>query len=1224
MMGKLRKMSKTYYLRQIVACLLVYCILLAVPMQVALAGIGDGTHTVVEGTADIFAPGGGFDAVIDMLSDRAVINWTDFDTIAGQLAAFVKSSGGNFAVLNRIIGANPTLFNGNLYAPNGNVFIVNTRGIVFGPTSYIQARNLVASGIDIRNDNFMNGIYQFESFPATPENPFSHVIGDVTNEGVLTGIDAESVALIGKNVSNIGTIRTTAPDGAVVMAAGETVLLNEVGSNIVVQAITMTNPADHLVYNTGAFEASSGNVGKVILAAGDIYSTAISGVDSLSASAHGSEISALGLPGGIILDGDVEAGEITLVGNYDNDDHGEVVAMGKLTSTTGDIDISAADDTIYLLDDVDAEVDLNLHNSTWVADGKKLDAGQDVIVGDGTADGTTLTGEGALTVEAGRNITLGGAVEASTLTPGVLVLKADTGSLGGDMTAYGTLTNTANGGGSIDIYSSDSTTFLHDNVSAGVDINLHNDTWVADGKKLDAGQDVIVGDGTADGTTLTGEGALTVEADRHITLGGAVVASDSTSGDLILKANAGITPGHMTAYGTITNTANGGGSIDIYSSDGTTFLFDNVSAGVDLNLHNWTVAGAGITLEAGNDVHLDDTKILYGLGDLTVEADHDVYLGGPVTTDGDMILTADRIGDSDGKLVVQSKLTTTNSGNIEMAAGSDEIEGGIRLNYDGVEPEVEADGSILLNSDTYAVDGVVLGAGQDVVLAADKTLTGYGDLTVMADVDIVLGALDHGGDVIAGGDLILDAGNDILAYGELITTDGSEGDIHLYSSDSTTHLFGDVTADVTDGGSIFLHNDAQVAGGVTLKAGEDVILDDTKTMDGDGVLTIEADRNIVLGGAVTADGTMTLRADADQGEFDYIPGGSMWANSTLETTAGDIDIYAFDSTIYLADDVTAFWDLILNNNTEAAPDITLKAGNNVQSPAHLTAEGNLTIEATGGAITAHEIIMPVGPPETTLTLTQNDKLDMEQNVTVINRENTHLVATSTADSVTSEAAAKWLDITAWAYENITLSDESGDITTLALYAEEGDIKITAEDGKLYANDTIDAGRDIVITATDEASDAIFLNADINADRDILLNNNTWAYDGALIDAGRDVRVGWDEIHLEYDPKIRVGWDEIHLEYDPKTLTGEGTLTVEADRHITLGGAVAVSDATPGDLVLRADAGSLGGDMIAYGTLTNPGGDIDTYSSDDTTQLWDDVILSGDLTPVILPCITAPR
>ncbi len=943
MMGKLRKMSKTYYLRQIVACLLVYCILLAVPMQVALAGIGDGTHTVVAGAADVSAPGGGADAYINMLSDRAVINWNDFDTIAGQLAAFVKSSGGNFAVLNRIIGANPTLFNGNLYAPDGDVFIVNTRGLVFGPTSYIQARNLVASGIDIRNDDFMDGgSYQFESFPETPGHPYSDVIGNVTNKGLLTGIDAESVALIGKNVTNIGTIRTTAPDGAVVMAAGESVLLNEVGSNIVVQAITMTDPAQHLVYNTGTFEASSGNVGKVILAAGDIYSTAISGVDSLSATANediillddiqageivmeaGQDITlvdtktmvsdgtlTLEADRNVILGGAVTAGG-TMTLKADADDSGGIaggtmLAKSALGTTAGNIEISASDDdTIYLLGDVDAAVDLKLHNTTVAGPGITLEAGNDVVLADdktltgfgtltveadrdivlggavttgGTmtlradkntdtvgdmrakstltttagdidiygnaidlddnvyaahdlllnnntvvaadkklnagrhvtlADDKTLDGEGALNVEAGDNITLGGAVESA----GTLTLIADKNlNTVGDMRAKSTLTTTA---GHIDIYGN--AILLDDNVDAAVDLNLNNNTWVADGKKLDAGRDVIVGDGTADGTTLTGAGDLEVEADRHITLGGAVVASDSSAGNLILKADAGTNPpgagvGNMTAYGTITNTANGGGSIDIYSSDTTIFLHDDVSAGVDLNLHN----------------------------------------------------------------------------------------------------------------NTWAADEVVLDAGQDVVLAADKTLTGDGDLTVMADENIILGELDHGGDVIAGGDLILDAGDDIYAYGKLITTDGSEGDIHLYSSDSTTHLFGDVTADVTDGGSIFLHNNAQVTGGVTLKAGEDVILDDTKTMDGVGVLTVEADRDIILGGAVTADGTMTLKADADtvDHESGATTGGLMHAKSTLETTTGDIDIYG--NYILLDDNVTAAQDLILNNDTTVAADKTLKA-----------------------------------------------------------------------------------------------------------------------------------------------------------------------------------------------------------------------------------------------------------------------------------------------------------
>ena len=84
--------------------------------------------------------------------------------------------------------------------------------------------------------------------------------------------------------------------------------------------------------------------------------------------------------------------------------------------------------------------------------------------------------------------------------------------------------------------------------------------------------------------------------------------------------------------------------------------------------------------------------------------------------------------------------------------------------------------------------------------------------------------------------------------------------INLYVlGGETIHLFGNVTADVTDGGSIFLHNNTQVASDVTLKAGLDVTLDDGKTMTGAGALTIEGDRDITLGGKVTAGGDLTLK-----------------------------------------------------------------------------------------------------------------------------------------------------------------------------------------------------------------------------------------------------------------------------------------------------------------------------------------------------------------------------
>ncbi|MGB2808093.1 MAG: filamentous hemagglutinin N-terminal domain-containing protein, partial [Sedimentisphaerales bacterium] len=235
-MGNFRRISKKYYVRQFVTCMLVYIMLLGMPVQVALAYIGDGGGGIpVAGDATITAPGGTNNALIDMITERAVINWQDFDTDVGQLAEFIKSSGGNFAVLNRVIGGNQTSFLGDLKALNGDVFVINTRGIVFGPDSYIQARNFVASGIDMSNNDFMvpDGQFAFQRNSSGYAN--DELIGNITNNGIDTGhgIHADQVALIGRNVTNKGLI--SAPGGAVVMAAGEAVYLNQFGSNVSVE-----------------------------------------------------------------------------------------------------------------------------------------------------------------------------------------------------------------------------------------------------------------------------------------------------------------------------------------------------------------------------------------------------------------------------------------------------------------------------------------------------------------------------------------------------------------------------------------------------------------------------------------------------------------------------------------------------------------------------------------------------------------------------------------------------------------------------------------------------------------------------------------------------------------------------------------------------------------------------------------------------------------------------
>ena len=300
-MKNLRKIMRKYYLRQVLACWLVFYMLIGIPASTVLANIGDGGYTVPVGTIG-FSGGSGTDAYIDLLTSQTVINWQNFDTITGQLVEF---GGVGSAVLNRIVAGGATQFYGNLQALGIDVFIINTRGFIQGPDSFMQARTLVLSGIDIRNSDFMSGHYQFEKFASTMENPFSNVIGKVETLGGSI-IEAENIALIGKNVINRGILRTTAPGGCVVMAAGESVYLQNIGSNVVVEVDITTSPAAYRVDNGGSMGTGPGTIdapdSRVVLAAGDIYSTAIEGVESLRAESY----SNVTFTGAIQATGDVE------------------------------------------------------------------------------------------------------------------------------------------------------------------------------------------------------------------------------------------------------------------------------------------------------------------------------------------------------------------------------------------------------------------------------------------------------------------------------------------------------------------------------------------------------------------------------------------------------------------------------------------------------------------------------------------------------------------------------------------------------------------------------------------------------------------------------------------------------------------------------------------------------------------------------------------------------
>jgi filamentous hemagglutinin family protein len=147
-------------------------------------------------------------------SDRAIINYNSFGIGAGNTVNFFQPSSSSVA-LNRVTGGSISEIYGALNA-NGNIFLINPNGVLFGPNSSVNVGGLVASSLDMNNDDFIAGKYHF----SRGSGPASFVI----NKGNISAREGGSVSLLGNAVRNEGVI--TARLGSVNLASGDAVTLD--------------------------------------------------------------------------------------------------------------------------------------------------------------------------------------------------------------------------------------------------------------------------------------------------------------------------------------------------------------------------------------------------------------------------------------------------------------------------------------------------------------------------------------------------------------------------------------------------------------------------------------------------------------------------------------------------------------------------------------------------------------------------------------------------------------------------------------------------------------------------------------------------------------------------------------------------------------------------------------------------------------------------------------
>ncbi|MBI2753524.1 MAG: filamentous hemagglutinin N-terminal domain-containing protein [Betaproteobacteria bacterium] len=178
-------------------------------------------------------------------SPNSIINWQGFSIGAGEATRFQQQSAAS-AVLNRVTGQDPSVILGTLWS-NGRVFLVNPNGILFGQGSRVDVAGLVASTLNITDSDFLGGRLNFQS---------GAIANSLVNQGELHSATGGHIYLIAPDVTNSGLI--TSPQGEVVLAAGKSVSLVDIGTpNLKVEITAFDNEARNL----GQIVADSGRIG---------------------------------------------------------------------------------------------------------------------------------------------------------------------------------------------------------------------------------------------------------------------------------------------------------------------------------------------------------------------------------------------------------------------------------------------------------------------------------------------------------------------------------------------------------------------------------------------------------------------------------------------------------------------------------------------------------------------------------------------------------------------------------------------------------------------------------------------------------------------------------------------------------------------------------------------------------------------------------------------------
>ncbi|MES2501885.1 MAG: filamentous hemagglutinin N-terminal domain-containing protein [Pseudomonadota bacterium] len=705
-------------------------------------------------------------------TQKSIINWNTYNIGANAQVTYVQPNA-NAISLNRVTSGNPSEIFGKLNS-NGQVWLINPNGVLFGKNAQVNVGGIVATTLNIADEDFLNGKYQFTGSA-----------GSVINMGSIVANNGGYVALLAPEVRNEGVI--SAMQGTVAMSAGNAMTLDFNGNGLINVQVDSAN-VNTLVENKHLIQVGNGQVLMSTKAADGLITSVINNSGKIEANSMVSDGGVIRLTGAkaVINSGEISAtsssqkgGTVHLLG--DN--------VGMFSASSVNVSGKTGGGTILVGGDFQGK-NANIQNATktfihqdaqLIADATDSGDGGKVIVwandiaryyGSVSAKGGAVSGNGGFVEISGKRLlNFFGNVDLSAANGvgGNLLLDPTNITL-----SSAAIENTAGFNPNVDnteAFADDAGLDSVFKVGAG---GSFSGITAGSTITLQATNDITVADvfNVAE-STGSANNSLVLEANNNINVNAAITL-DGT-GALTLKADADNSGAGDVAIGASISTQGGSLTLDGYNITHTAGNIVTTGA-ADSN-------GGNINITAQNAILLSATNITAN-GTTGVGPDQPGRNGGVVT------LTANA-GITVGSITSRGSIAT----NVNANGGS---AGTITINnHDGL---IAASGNIITGG-LVAGTGTATGAGNGGA-AGSINLSNQANTGNVTTGNISMSGLNKGN----GGSLLISSEGDVTVNGSINTNAGpasgsagrSAGNITIIGVNRT--VVGAITANGGPGG----------------------------------------------------------------------------------------------------------------------------------------------------------------------------------------------------------------------------------------------------------------------------------------------------------------------------------------------------------------------------------------------------------------------------------------